>query len=215
MFVLLSACKHRNAIDIEAFMIINNSLITTNINFMKRSKGFYTEIEKQYSLNPDKYRSYYDNAKHVQKLSADLVEYLLSIKYEIIVKTDNITIEKAKQTPLSELKNKDSFKESTFYFLGNSRDGSEGKARELKNTINDYKLKLNKILGKDSTDIKITLMSNTANDKSHGDTNWEMNNFYQTLSAGSVTILNKLIVDVRNTEFIVISHLHNQMINKK
>ena len=110
-----------------------------------------------------------------------------------------------------EVKQKDNYDMPTNYFIGNSQDGSKGKARELKNKINDYKAELFKIIGKDTAAVRLGLNTKGSYNKIEGRVNWEMGNFYHTILAGTVTILNKLIVDVRNAESDVITHLYKSI----
>lgn len=216
MYLVLTALLALNVSKdiLNAFVIVNDSLIQTNNNFEKKIQTSYANFEAQFSLNPNKVRPYIDKAKQVRKLSNDLINYINSIKYEVVTKTErgDMTIDIAKKTPLGDIAAKDNYDSPTHYFMGESQDGSKGKARELKNKINDFKLQLYKIIGKDTADIKFGLNTKNAKNKLEGKVcSWEFNNFYHTILCGSVTILNKLIVDIHNAESDVITHLYKSI----
>lgn len=213
MYLVLTALLALNVSKdiLNAFVIVNESLVATNRNFEKKNQNSYANFEAQNSLNPNKVGPYLEKAKEVQKLTNDLVDYINHLKYEVVAKTEGLSIEVAKKTPLSEVKQKDNVEVSTNYFIGDSQDGSKGKSRELKNKINEYKSQLYKIIGKDTSAVRIGLNTKGSYNKIEGNVNWEMGNFYRTILAGTVTILNKLIVDVRNAESDVISHLYKSI----
>ncbi len=213
MYLVLTALLALNVSKdiLNAFVIVNESLVQTNKNFEKKILKDYANFDAQYTLNENKVKPYLEKAKEVKKLSDELVNYINTLKYEVVAKTEGggMTIDFAKKLPLGDVKAKDNYNMPTNYFMGESQDGSKGKARELKNKINDYKLQLYKIIGKDTADVKFGLDTKNKKEKLSGNIrSWEFNNFYYTILAGSVTILNKLIVDVRNAESDVITHLY-------
>lgn len=216
MYLVLTALLALNVSKdiINAFVIVNDSLIQTDKNYVKKLGSSYSSFEAQYALKPIKVKPYIDKAKQVQKLSNDLVTYITNIEYEVIAKTEGggMTPEIAKKTHLGDISAKDNFDIPTHYFMGESEDGSKGKARELKNKINDYKQQVSKILGRDTADIKFGLNTKDSRNKLEGRTcSWEFNNFSHTILAGSVTILNKLIVDIHNAESDVVTHLYKSI----
>ena len=213
MYLVLTALLALNVSKdiLNAFVIVNESLVITNANFEKKIQNSYANFDVQYSLNPNKVKPFLEKAKEVQKKTNDLVDYINHLKWEVVARTESMSIEEARKTPLSEVKQKDNYDMPTNYFIGNSQDGSAGKARELKNKINDYKAELYKLIGKDTAAVRLGLNTKGSFNKIEGRVNWEMGNFYHTILAGTVTILNKLIVDVRNSESDVISHLYKSI----
>lgn len=215
LLFVFTACQHRSGKDVDAYIVINNSLLITNGNIIMKIRNIYADIEKLYNINPSKVKPYIDNAKQLKLISNQTAEDILLMKTGLIAKVEGISNENAKETSLSEMKNKESYKESTEYFLGNSKDGSEGKANKLKNIFIEFRKHLAVILGKDSADLKLILKYDNSYEQINGNKNWERQNFYQIISAGSVTILNKMIVDVRNDECEVLNYLHKKLINEK
>jgi gliding motility-associated protein GldM len=214
MYLVLTALLALNVSKdiLNAFVIVNDSLVTTSKNFEKKNQSSYSNFEAQYSLNPNKVKPYLDKAKKVQKTTNELINYINSLKYEVVARTENMSVEEAQKTPLRDVKQKDNYDMTTNYFIGNSQDGSKGKAAELKNKIEDYKKEMYNIIGKDTASVRIGLSTQGSYDKmEHKTVNWEMGNFYHTILAGTVTILNKLIVDVRNAESDIITHLYKSI----
>ena len=213
MYLVLTALLALNVSKdiLQAFVIVNESMEVTNHNFEQKNQSSYANFDAQYSLNPGKVKPYLDKAKEVQKRTNELIEYIDQLKAEVIARTEGMSIAEAKKTSLAEVKQKDNYDMPTNYFIGNSQDGSAGKARELKNKINDYKAELYKVLGKDTADVKVGLSTKGSYNKIEGRVNWEMGNFYHTILAGTVTILNKLKVDTRNAESDVITHLYKSI----
>ncbi|MBP7496421.1 MAG: gliding motility protein GldM [Bacteroidales bacterium] len=211
MYLVLTALLALNVSKdiLNAFVIVNDSIESTNKNYEKKNKGSYANFEAQYSLNPNKVKPYLDKANRVKSLTDELINYINTLKFDVIAQTENIPLEQAKKiTSLNEVSAKDNYDMPTHYFIGESQDGSKGKARELKNKIIDYKTQIFKIIDNDTNSVKISLNTNDYYNKIEGKQTWEMGNFYHTILAGTVTILNKYIVDIRNAEADVVSHLY-------
>jgi len=183
---------------------------STNETFAKKIDATNSKFEMQYNLNKSKVGPYWDNARKATKLSEDLKKYLNDAKYTVISKSDNISYEEASKIPLRLVETKDKYDQPTNYFIGNSQDGSAGKAHEMKEMISKYKQEMLKLIDPHSRNsIKLGLDTDgpfyDADGNKH---NWEMHNFYTTILAADVTILNKLIAEVQSAELDVISHLY-------
>lgn len=144
MYLVLTALLALNVSKdiLHAFVIVNESLIATNENYNKKIQGNYSNFEAQYSLNPNKVKPFLDKAMKVKSMTDNLVSYINSLTAEVVAKTENIPVDVAKKTPLADVAAKDNYDIPTQFFIGNSQDGSLGKARELKNKINEYNLEL-------------------------------------------------------------------------
>jgi gliding motility-associated protein GldM len=105
---------------------------------------------------------------------------------------------------------KDKYDESTRFFIGDSQDGSAGEARKLRDRIAKYKKDMLALVDpKAQADFKMGLdLDGPFYDADRKKQNWEMHNFYHTILAADVTILNKLINEVQTTEFDVVNHLY-------
>lgn len=215
MYLVLTALLALNvSVEIiEAFVVVNNSIEGTNQNLKEKIDETYARFEQQNLLNEAKVAPYWNKANEVRKLSNDMVTYIEGIKWEAISRSEGIPVDQAKITPLGEISTRDKYDVTTNYFIGNSQDGSKGKANDLKNKITEFKQNIIKDLDEQSkASIKLGLdTEGPYKDASGKRQNWEMHNFYHTILAANVTFLNKLIADVRNVESDVVTSLFNSI----
>jgi len=212
MYLVLTALLALNvSVEIlEAFIVVNESLETTNDNLSRKVSGAYGKFEQQYNLNPKKVGPYWEQAQKAHKLAVDMVNYIQKTKYEVIAKSEAISIDSAKIAPLRELHNKDNYDTPTHYFIGDSQDGSAGKSKELKQKLEEFNKNIALFIdpkAKGTIKGNINLIG-PYHDADGDKQNWEMHHFYHTILAADVTILNKLISDVYGYEFDVINHLY-------
>lgn len=213
MYLVLTAMLALNVSKdiLDSFIIVNDSIEETNRIFYDKVQGNYAMFEKAYAVTPDKVKENYDKALIVKKEADELVNYIENLKAEVISVTDGIPIEEAKKLNLRDVKGRDNFDAPTHFFIGNSQDGSDGKARELKNKLVSFRKKMIELLGKYSDKVQLGLdIENKMYPTIEGDQqlNWEMTNFYHTILAADVVILNKLILEVRNMEADVVAQLY-------
>ena len=215
MYLVLTALLALNvSVEIlNAFLVVNESMETTNKTFSSKISDYYTGFEKQYMNEPEKVKPFWDKAQQARKLSEDLKAYLIGIKYEAISKSEKISIDSAKVRPLYLMGSKDKYDETTAYFIGNSNDGSKGKAGEMKKVIAKYKEDLlNLVDPAERSAIKVGLdLKGPFYDADRKEQNWEMHNFYHTILAADLTILNKLVAEVQNAEYDVVQHLRSKI----
>jgi gliding motility-associated protein GldM len=215
MYLVLTALLALNvSVEIlNAFLVVNESMETTNRTFNSKTSDYYTGFEKQYQNDPDKVGPFWEKAKQARKLSDELKIYLNTVKFEAIAKSEKIPLDSAKVRPLYLMGTKDKYDETTVYFIGNSNDGSKGKAGEMRGKIAKYKQELINLIDKDDrANIKLGLdLDGPFYDADHKKQNWEMHNFYHTILAADVTILNKLVAEVQNAELDVVTHLRSKI----
>jgi gliding motility-associated protein GldM len=212
MYLVLTALLALNvSVEIlEAFIVVNESLETTNDNLNRKVTGSYGKFEQQFILNPKKVGPYWEQAKKAHKLATDMINYIQTIKYDVISKVEGIPVDSAKVIPLRLLHNKDNYDKPTNYFIGDSQDGSAGKSKELKLKLQEFNNNMVQYIDpKARGTIKGSInLDGPYHDASGARQNWEMHHFYYTILAADVTILNKLISDVYGYEFDVINHLY-------
>jgi len=215
MYLVLTALLALNvSVEIlNAFLVVNESMETTNRTFNSKTTDYYTSFERQYQNEPDKVAPYWEKAKQARILSDEMKAYINNVKYEAIAKSEKISIDSAKVRPLYLMGSKDKYDETTVYFIGNSADGSKGKAGEMRIKIAKYKEDImNLIEPGDRSNIKLGLdLKGPFYDADHKEQNWEMHNFYHTILAADVTILNKLVAEVQNAELDVVTHLRSKI----
>jgi len=161
-------------------------------------------------MNPNKVGPYWERAVKARKLSEGLANYIDSCKYTVVSKTEKIPYQNAKTLSLADCDKKENYDMPTNFFIGNSQDGSGGEARVLKNRIEAYKKQMVALLDpKYQGTMKIGLVTEGKFKDSYGEAqNWEMHNFYHTILAATVTILNQMKADVYNTEFDIVNNLY-------
>ncbi len=215
MYLVLTALLALNvSVEIiNAFVVVNKSMESTNENLKAKNLEMYARFDQQKQLNEVKVGPYWQKAQDAKRVAEEMINYIEGVKWEVISQSEGITIDQAKITPLGEIQARDKYDQSTHYFIGNSPDGSKGKAGELKRKIEKFKVDILSGLPPDKkANIKLGLDTKGPFTDASGDKqNWEMHNFYHTILAANVTFLNKLIADTRNVEGDVVSTLFNSI----
>lgn len=212
MYLVLTALLALNVSKqiLDAFIVVNESMETTNENFSKKLESTMSKFKIQYQLNPNKVGPFWEKAQKAHALSKALSNFMDSTKTAIIQLADGIeTFKEAKDIKLKDVKRKDSYDRTTNYFIGSSHDGSTGQARVLRDKIEVYKKKMLDLVDpKFRNSIKLGLDTQGPFKDMDGATQpWEMHNFYRAILAADVTILNKLKAEVYNGEFDVTNYL--------
>ena len=195
---------------LDAFIVVNESMETTNENFSKKLDKTYADFKIQYQLNPNKVGPYWEKAQIAHQLSDKFAKYVDSIKYVVIQKSERLpSLNDAKKISLRDVKRKDNYDMSTTYFIGQSNDGSAGESHILREKMEKYKKEMLDLVDpKYRSSIKIGLDTKGPYYDADGNKqNWEMHNFYRTILAADVTILNKIKAEIYNAEFDVTNFL--------
>jgi len=216
MYLVLTALLALNVSKeiLDAFLVVNESMETTNENFSNKLDKTYANFRMQYQMNPNKVGPYWEKARQAHALSEKLANYVDSIKYVVIKRTDKLeTLDEAKKLNLRNAKRKDNYDDPTRYFIGSSSDGSAGEARILKNKIENYKKQMLDLVDpKSRGSIKMGMdTKGPFYDRDGAKQTWEMHNFYRTILAATVTILNKIKAEVYNAEFDVVNNLYSSI----
>lgn len=213
MYLVLTALLALNVSKeiLQSFIVVNESIETTTENFSQKLDDTYSDFSVQYELNKEKVGPFYNAAQEAKKLSDELVEYIDQVKWGVIIATDNKieTVEEAKETPLGEIGARDKYTEPTRYFFGRSPDGENARSGELRDKIVEYKEQMISLLDPSYREV-VQLGLETEGPFYDADgqrQTWMQHNFYYSILAADVTILNKLINEVRNAEFDVVKTL--------
>ncbi len=211
MYLVLTAMLALNVSKeiLNAYLIVNESMVTTNANFSKKVELTYTQFAKQMEINKAKVLPYYQKAEQAKKMSSELIAYIEQMKLEVMAAESRMPIEEVKTAEFKSLKGLDKWSEVTRYFIGSSETGQGAKASELKGKLEQYKTNMmNLIDTKYRSSMNIGLDFKGPYHSSNGrEQTWEMHNFYNTIMAADVVILNKLIAEVKNAEFDVVNQL--------
>ena len=198
---------------INAFVVVNKSIVLSNKNISQRLQGIYSGFEKNYQFDQAKVKPYWDKAKVARTLSRNMLEYLDQIKYELISKTERIPMDSAKVIQVRKLKMKDNYQTPTNYFLGNTDNGRSGVAIKLKTRIDEYRQKILDLVNKsDFQDIESDLSTSGPYYDADGQKqNWQIHYFYNTILAADITILNKFRSDIYNAEYEIVNSLYKSI----
>ena len=211
MYLVLTALLALNVSKqmLDAFIVVNETMENTNTNFNRKLDNTISKFRIQYQMNPNKVGPYWERAQKARKLSENLANFIDSLKYTVISKTERIPYVTAKTIALADCDKKENYDMPTNFFIGSSHDGSAGESRILKNRIEDYKKQMVSLLDpKYQNTMKLGLVTQGKFKDSYGvSQNWEMHNFYHTILAATVTILNQMKADVYNAEFDVVNSL--------
>jgi gliding motility-associated protein GldM len=222
MYLVLTALLALNVSKdiLNAFVVVNGSLVVTNRNFDSKVSNSYSIFESAWMQNKKKVQENYDKAQKVKKLSIDLINYVEDLKVQVVVETEKITKNEALKIVDSvvAITSKDNYDDPTRLFCGNGVDKEKCKgsnASELKKRIEDYKKNLLEILGKDKDKVKLTLITDGKYyDAYKKELNWEQYNFQNIVLIAAITNLNRIKGEIRNAEFDVINQLYSAVSEK-
>ncbi len=215
MYLVLTALLALNVSKemLDAFIVVNESVELTNETFNQKLQETYVAFEKKYQNNQNKVKPFWDKANQAKVLSDEMVAYIEGVKWELVSKTEKITVDSAKTVAVVEMRNKDDYSTPTNYFMGDSEDGAKGEGKELKRRIEEYRQQMLNILDAEDRDrIKLGLKTDGIYTDADGlILNWIQYNFFNTVVAADITILNKIITEVYNAEFDVINFLFDDI----
>lgn len=213
MYLVLTALLALNVSKemLDAFLVVNESVEKTKENFTDKIDQIMADFTFQYDLQKDKVKPYYDTAMMVRQKSEALVNYIDSIKYAVIDFTDRRieSQEQAKNAELMHIEAKDRFTEPTTFFFGSDASITHNQPSGImKRKINEFRDEMLEIINEPDTSKKLGLRTEGPYYDADGRRqNWEQHNFYYTILAADITILNKIVAEIRNAEFDVLSEL--------
>lgn len=235
MYLVLTALLALNVSKdiLDAFVIVNDGLEKTKVNFKVKSNEKYTSFKKAFDDNPRKVGVYWNEALKVRELTDDMIDYINRIKAELISETEKIEInqviaanEYGQDTVISLefVEAKDNYDTPTNILIGGDpgtpSEKTEFTARQLKYKLEYFRDELSNIIltqpNVDSTNIIYRSLQKSfdfrdGKDASGVNNNWESLNFYHTPLAATITILSKIQTDVLNGESDIVSYLNSQV----
>lgn len=199
---------------LNAFVVVDDTLVTSTRNAVRQNSNDYNWFEAQKTiLGEAKIHDAYVNAKQLKKETDAMVKYIEKMRSDLIfyvdedtlaeVKNDQGKTEKVAKT-VGTLVKKDNFDKPTDFMI------NQGHAKELKERILQYKKNVLKLAKKeDQKDLEARLGLNVdVKFKKDGfEQTWEEHNFDHIIFAAAVTLMNKTIGEVRNTESTMLTYL--------
>ncbi len=231
MYLVLTALLALNVSKeiLDAFLVVNQSMEETSETFANKLSNVYIQFDNQYQLNQNKVKPYWERALEAQKLSNELKHYIEQQIFEVVKKSERMDsteiiseyyFTETRPDPynprgtrevllldVAKVPSKDKYDEATNYFI------NKGEATKLKDKINQYKQDMLALVDEQyRSKVNIGLETDGEYfDASGTPQNWEMHNFYHTILAATVTIMNKLKAEVQTAEFDVVSQLYSEI----
>ncbi len=214
MYLVLTALLALNVSKeiLNAFVIVENGLNTTNVNFDGKNGVLYSKFEKAMADNKTKTKPWYDKALTVKKKSLEICKLVDDIRSDLYLEVQKLPSKEVADTfQLKQLDSKDNFDIPTHYLLGPNPEepGPDVKSIILKNALIQYKKDLIALVPeKEKANLKLGL--NTDDVYSTSDekiVHWEFNNFDHTTMAADMCIFAGIKNDVKNAESDVVGLL--------
>lgn len=228
MYLVLTALLALNVSKeiLDAFLVVNKSMYSTNESIAAKSRQMYTTFENQYTMNQEKVGPFWEEAQNVQAKSEELINYLDNLKLKLVAVAEHKSEEEVKSLyykdtiihgqqremlMLSEVPAKDKYDATTNYMV----TGEQMEAYNLSAKMEEYRkiiLDAMNLPENDQTVGLITNMEGVEYRNADGQKqDWEFHNFYHTILAADVTIINKIIQEVRSAEFNAIVYLYRSI----
>ena len=215
MYLVLTALLALNVSReiLNSYLIVNDSMVATTELFSHTVDEIYYDFEEQFKINPDKVKSYRDQALEVKDLSDTFISYIEGIKAQVIVKTEgrDLTLEQADTIKLRNLTKIDNFDAPTNFFIGT--DLKKGEAPVLKANIEEFRKNLYGFIKPEDMDgFDLGLITDgDYRDREGKPMKWEDYQFDHTVLAATVVILNNLIAEVYNAEANIVNYLYSSI----
>lgn len=208
MYLVLTAMLALNVSSdiLKAFVTVDETLLKTNENFDRKVESSYAQFALAKTNQPAKVGPFYDKAMEVKAATKKMIEFILQIRSELISEAEGKTIDEVKNFSVKDIEKKDNKDVPHNYFLGAPKKGEV-----LKNELEKYRAKLLSFVAENAKadfDKKIGLDTKGPFKDNSGNTiSWEDFNFGESILAATVTLLNKMVGEVKNAEFDILSYL--------
>lgn len=235
MYLVLTALLALNVSKqiLDAFLVVNESMESTNESVSAKNNEAYARFEQQYTMNREKVGPYYEKAQKIRKEANELIQYVNWLKYKLVavseIRYDSLEIMdmyykdtllngvQQKVLDLGAVPSKDKYDATTFYLV-RSGGKNAGEAYNLSAKMHDFRGSVLNAMNLPETSNKIGLITNengiTYRDADGQKQNWEEHNFYHTILAADITILNKIISEVKIAESNAINYLYSSVSEK-
>ncbi len=233
MYLVLTALLALNVSKeiLDAFLVVNKSMESTNESVAQKINEKYAQFNHQFKMNPNKVGPYWERAENVKAEAQSLIEYLEYLKYKLVEVSEGrldsaeimdlyyidtvINGQRKKVLDLPAVPTKDKYDGTTFYMIRENQNGEAWKLSERMQVMRDTLLSVMKLPPNSRKVGLITNMDGVVYRNADGvEQSWEMHNFYHTILAADITILNKIIAEVRSGEFNALNYLYASVSEK-
>ncbi|MEO6290280.1 MAG: gliding motility protein GldM, partial [Ginsengibacter sp.] len=215
MYLVLTAILALNvsAEVINAFRVVNTSLVTSNENITASNETIYKSLEAKLKdpQSADKAKIWEPRAMAAQKYSADLNNYIESLKLDLKKGADlRMKWDKVKQDSIEDYR-MDNLDASTRLFETN------GKGKELEARLQKYKDEMlhigypsdSSIMKEFKATFPVTITPPVSQEGIQKD--FTQSFFHMTPTIAALTILSKFQNNVKNAESEIVTYCHNQI----
>ena len=198
---------------LDAFVVVDDTLVTSTTISANQNNKDYAWFTQQKTLLGAKVEEADSKAQQLRKETNAMVKYIEKMRNDLIFAVDGDSLvektvdgKKVKVAKaVGDIKKKDNFDIPTDFMI------NKGNAKKLKEEIKKYKANILKLAKKeDQKHLEEAMGLNVdakylSNDKKEQD--WETHNFDHIIAAASVTLLNKMIGEVKNAESNMLTYL--------
>lgn len=214
MYLVLTALLALNVSSeiLNAFKVVDKSLMTSNENLNSANKTLYTSLEAKLNdpMTAEKAKPWNDRANQAKKLSADLSSYIDQLKTDLkkqagskMVEVDGKMVEEFKEDDL----------EAATRLFGNEK-GGQNKGEELKEKLNAYRkamLAIDTSIAKEFDKTFPVDFQDKVKGQDGKEKDFTMAYFHMTPTVAGLTLLSKFQNNVKNGENQVVTYCHNQV----
>ena len=235
MYLVLTALLALNVSKdmLDAFLVVNESMVSTNTGLQKKAEFVYNKFNTQYELNPDKVGPKWQEAQQVKAETDKLLKYLEDLKFNLVQKSEMGVVSKNSKEDsikvrglyyrdtiingreqaflmLDIVPTKDKYDNTTHYMIGNKN----GEAYKLSEKLKEYRSYILQKMNEPGDSKKVGLVikpDNAYRDATGTKEDWEYHNFNHTILAADITLVNKIINEVRSAEFDAANYLYSSI----
>lgn len=210
MYLVLTALLALNVSKdiLKSFVVVNNGLENTEKTFNKDVGQLYAQFDEKKTIDPLRVMENWKKAQQARKMTAELNLYIKDLQKRLIRETEGFKHKEEDTIHLAYVESKDNFDTPTHILIGESEDGSAGEARVLKTKLIAFKRDMLALLPEaDRKQMNLTIETDDPKGEEEDSRTWEMNNFYHSPLAASVTILSKFQTDIKSAESDIVDAL--------
>ena len=204
MYLVLTAMLALNvsADVLNGFTLVHQSLNESKATTQMQNNILYGQFEDLKSQNPQRVGEWLAKANTVKEKTKEMYDIIEQLKIDIVIQADG------KDGDVNNIKSKSNLD------AGGQVALVTGRARRLKESIDQFREDMLAFVGKDSA--KANYLNQTYNTgmvtKANGDRiSWEGAIFESMPVVASVTLLTKIQADLKHTELEVVNYLKNQI----
>jgi len=232
MYLVLTALLALNVSKqiLDAFLVVNESMESANESVIQKIGDAYDKFQVQYDLNQEKVGPFYDEAQKIRTESKKMIDYLESLKLELVKVSERMTTEEVYQNyykdtiingqrikvlELVKVPTKDKYDATTNYLVKRGDQSGNGEAYVLSKKLDAYRDVILKAMNLPENTTKVGLITNMKGvvyrDADGQKQDWETHNFYMSILAADVTILNRIIGEVVSAEYNAVNYLYSSV----